>query len=133
MDLVPWTLEQKQAFVLSQFKAQDSFYRTEYPKTQFLIIEQDGVPIGRLYTDHRPANIHILDIALLPKVRGQGIGTFLLKQIFTEAEQQKKAVTIFVESCNPAKRLYERLGFKQKPSSGSMYELMERNSEEARG
>jgi hypothetical protein len=49
----------------------------------------------------------------------------LLKRILLQARQQNKAATIFVESYNPAKKLYERLGFKPKECSGSVYELME--------
>lgn len=131
VNLVPWSIEQKRAFVLSQFNAQDSFYRSQYPKTQFQIIELKGASVGRLYTDDRPETVHILDIALLPPFRRRGIGTFLLERILWQAQQQNKAATIFVESYNPAKKLYERLGFKPKECSGSMYELMEWRMEQA--
>jgi len=84
-----------------------------------------AVPAGRLYVHPRPDEIRIMDIALLPEFRGQGIGTFLLKQILAEGKEQRKAVTIHVEVFNPAMRLYERLGFKKKMSSSPVYDLME--------
>jgi ribosomal protein S18 acetylase RimI-like enzyme len=84
-----------------------------------------AVPAGRLYVHPRANEIRIMDIALLPEFRGQGIGTFLLKQILAEGKEQQKPVTIHVENFNPAMRLYERLGFKKKASASPVYELME--------
>ena len=71
-----------------------------------------GVPAGRLYIDRRLDEIHILDIALLPEHRNAGIGTVLLESLIAEATGAGKRVTIFVERNNPARSLYDRLGFR---------------------
>ncbi len=123
--LVPWTEEQKAAFVRQQFEAQDSYYREQFQTAQFQVIEFDGKPIGRLYLHNRDRALHILDISLLPEARNKGIGTFLLKQIFQKGREQGKCVTIYVEAFNPAKHLYERLGFQKKESTSPVYEFME--------
>lgn len=121
---VPWTDEQKRAFTDMQFDAQDKYYREHYPTAQFLVIEQDGTAVGRLYIDRWENEIRILDIALLPQFRGAGTGTKLLMELREEARVEGKVLTIHVEKFNPALRLYERLGFQQKQDKG-VYLLME--------
>ena len=54
-----------------------------------------------------------MDLALLPPFRGRGIGTGLLRGIFSEGDRACKRVSIHVEAFNPALRLYERLGFQR--------------------
>lgn len=121
---VPWTDEQKQAFTDSQFTAQDTHYRAHYPTAQFLVIEDAGTAIGRLYVDHWAREIRIMDIALLPRFRGAGIGSHLLGDLQKEALGAGKALSIHVEKFNPALRLYERLGFRVQEDKG-IYLLME--------
>ncbi len=122
---VPWTAEQKAAFVRQQFEAQHAFWQENYTDTNWDLIVRDGEPIGRLYVARWPNDIRIVDIALMPEHRGSGIGTRLLKRVFAEADGAGKPVSIHVESYNPAKRLYERLGFVQVGDHG-VYLLMER-------
>jgi ribosomal protein S18 acetylase RimI-like enzyme len=110
--MVPWTDDQKRAFLLQQFGAQRSHYYSYFPDTAFDIIELDGKPIGRLYLDERRTRVHIVDIALIPGSRDGGVGTAFLAAIQDYARIRGKGVDIFVERMNPAKSLYDRLGFK---------------------
>jgi ribosomal protein S18 acetylase RimI-like enzyme len=71
------------------------------------------------------SEIRIVDIALLPDYRGNGIGTALLRDLFSEADAAGKTVTIHVERFNPALRLYERLGFSVAEDKG-VYLFLER-------
>jgi ribosomal protein S18 acetylase RimI-like enzyme len=52
-----------------------------------------------------------MDIALLPERRGRGIGTRLLQELLDAGRASGRSVSIHVERENPARRLYERLGF----------------------
>jgi predicted GNAT family acetyltransferase len=70
--------------------------------------------------------IRIVDIALMPAHRSGGIGTMLLRRVFAEGDAAGKPVSIHVEVFNPARRLYERLGFVEKGAHGDVYLLMER-------
>jgi ribosomal protein S18 acetylase RimI-like enzyme len=121
--LTSWTDEQKVTFVNWQFQAQTLHYDEYYSAAEFLIIEQDGNPIGRLYVDRGPSEIEIIDIALLPQFRGSGLGTRLLRDILREGEESGKTVKIYVENFNPARRLYDRLGFQHVDDNG-VYHLM---------
>ena len=124
MAAVPWTDEDKDAFVRMQFSAQDTHYRTHRPNADFLVIERKGEPIGRLYLDRRADEIRIVDIALLPEFRGAGIGRALVEQVMDEARAAGKPVRMYVERFNPVLALYTRLGFNAISDEGVHY-LME--------
>lgn len=121
---VPWAPGQKEAFLRMQFEAQRKYYLSEYPGAEFLMILVEGRPAGRWYVHRREREIRIMDVALLPEFRGRGIGTALLRALLDEGRRHGRAVTIHVESFNPARRLYARLGFRQIASHG-VYQLME--------
>ena len=122
---MPWTDEQKAGFVGQQFAAQDAHYRRHYDDAEFDVIEVDGEPAGRLYVHRGPSEIRIVDIALLPAFRGRGIGTRLLRSLIAEGDADGRKLSIHVEANNPARRLYERLGFRPAGEHG-IYVLMER-------
>jgi ribosomal protein S18 acetylase RimI-like enzyme len=119
-----WSDEQKAMFCRMQFNAQTKDYRANYPDASFQIIERDGVAAGRLLVMRSEEGIHVIDIALLPAHRGAGIGTKLLKELQAEARAAGKKLSIYVERFNPARRLYDRLGFKQVQEK-EVYLLME--------
>lgn len=122
--LVPWDDAAKRAFVAQQFAAQDKHYREHYPGATLDVIEADGEPAGRLYVSWSDADIRIMDIALLPEFRGRGIGTRLLRELLDAGRASGRSVSIHVERENPARRLYERLGFRAVGEHG-IYLLME--------
>jgi GNAT superfamily N-acetyltransferase len=123
--LVPWTDDQRNAFVEMQFDAQDHEYRLAYPEGRFLVIEDDGEPIGRLYLARLPDQLRVIDIALLPERRRQGIGSALMALVIAEADAAGIPVTLHVEAWNPAMSLYDRLGFRP-IKQGPVYQLLER-------
>lgn len=124
MALLDWTADQKEQFLRMQFNAQHSFYHEHFTEAKFDIIQQAGNDIGRLYVDRRPAEIRIIDIAIMPDYRGKGVGGGIMQSLLDEAAGCSKSVTIHVEHNNPALRLYQRLGFRQVDDQG-VYLLME--------
>jgi ribosomal protein S18 acetylase RimI-like enzyme len=120
---VPWPDDVKEAFLRMQFAAQDRWYHEQMPDATYEVVVVDGERAGRLYVDRRDDEILIVDIALLPEQRRNGIGTRLLRELLAEAEATTKRVTIHVERSNPARRLYERLGFTDAEDQG-VYALM---------
>jgi RimJ/RimL family protein N-acetyltransferase len=121
---VPWSDEEKSAFLRQQFEAQHSHYTTYYGGAEFLVIERGGEPVGRLYLARWPAEHRIVDIALLPDWRGRELGTAILRDLCDEASEVGRAVSIHVEAFNPALHLYRRLGFSPIEDKG-VYRLME--------
>ena len=111
LQAVPWSDAEKQAFLASQFEAQRRHYRHYIPTCAFDVIVRHGEPVGRLYLEQRQTQLHIVDIALMPHARGQGVGTAILTALQARARTHAKGLGIFVEKFNPALRLYRRLGF----------------------
>jgi ribosomal protein S18 acetylase RimI-like enzyme len=107
MTLVPWTPDQKTAFLDMQFRAQRQQYQFNYPNANNQIIEFSGSPAGRLVVDRSTNETLLVDIALLPQFRNLGLGTSILRRL--QAEGRK--ITLHVVRSNPAANLYQRLGF----------------------
>lgn len=118
MGIVRWSEDEKRAFLDMQFHAQTTYYRDCYPDCAFLVIELDGERAGRLYIERDDEAIHLVDIALLPAWRGRGIGGRLMAEILGEARASGKRVSIYVEYFNPARHLYDRLGFRALDTNG---------------
>lgn len=121
--IVPWSDEEKQTFIEMQFNAQHAHYQKHYPDALWLLVEQAGQPIGRLYLEEWDGEHRIIDIALLTGLRGKGIGADILCDIQDAAASGGKRVGIHVEKENPAMSLYRRLGFISVEDKG-VYDLM---------
>lgn len=124
LSAVEWPAGEKEKFLGQQFHAQHTFYQDRFPAAKFEIVELFGKPVGRLYVDRREDEIRLIDIALVPETRNEGIGGALLRDLIDEARQRGQPLRIHVEKFNPALRLYRRLGFRDVEDQG-VYFLME--------
>jgi GNAT superfamily N-acetyltransferase len=121
---VPWSPEQKQAFIEMQHAAQQAHYRKFYPEGEQSVILWGGRPVGRVYVARIEKQIRILDITVLPGYRNRRVGSTIIKELMSEGERTGKPVAIMVESYNPSLALFERLGFTQGETKGA-HVLME--------
>ncbi|MEJ0026240.1 MAG: GNAT family N-acetyltransferase [Rhizomicrobium sp.] len=118
--LASWPAQQRELFLDDQFRFQSMHYRRVYEHADFLIVEREGKPVGRLILDRRPDDWRIVDISLLPQSRGRGLGTALLRAVQREAVSAgAKTVSLSVENANPARALYARLGFVEGEDGGT--------------
>ena len=124
MAMVPWTDEQRSAFVRHQYAAQRNHYRAEYPTAQHSILFKDDVPVGMLYIDFTQADVKIVDLIISPSSRNLGIGSSLLKVLQSEASGLQKPLTVFVDQQDRSINFFERLGFKPVEEQG-MHILLE--------
>ncbi len=125
MKLLPWSNDEKEAFLRSQFQFQQQHYRQSYPDATFAIIVVGNDEIGRLYVQRRVEEILIIDIALLPEHRGKGIGSRIVRDLLQEASETGRSVVIHVSKTNAAAiSLYQRLGFEPVEDMG-LYDRME--------
>ena len=86
-----------------------------------VVAADDGRPIGAAWVrllagaeKNYPAidnDVPELAIAVLPEQIGQGIGGKLLARLLEDAKPIYPAIVLSVREANPARRLYERLGF----------------------
>ena len=79
------------------------------------VVEQGGCVVGFVCFRVVGEEAELLNLAVLPSFRGQGIGAFLVRQTLLEvAEKGGQRIFLEVRDVNlPALRLYERLGFEQ--------------------
>jgi ribosomal protein S18 acetylase RimI-like enzyme len=120
-----WSDREKDAFVRMQFAAQHRHYTTHYPSARFDVVLADGEPAGRLYVDRTPHDLHVIEISIAPAWRNRGIGARLLAELFAEADATGRVTSVYVEIHNPARRLYDRLGF-EAVETGPIYLRLER-------
>ena len=123
MAMVPWSEEQKHAFLEMQFNAQRQSYLELFPEAEHNVIMHDGVSAGRLIVDRNGERILLVDIALLPEHRNQGIGSRLISELKTEAEKGGKPLWLDVETFNPVRLFYERIGFRKIDETGFYWRL----------
>jgi len=123
MQQTGWDEAQKDEFLRMQFDAQHIYYHEQFPDAEYDLILSNNKPVGRLYVHRRDDEIRIVDIALLPEHRRDGIGSTLLKELITEASRSGKPIQIHVEKFNPALGLYKRMGFVETGDTG-VYLLM---------
>ena len=75
------------------------------------IVEFEGKDIGRITLKDSKEGRWIVAIHLLPAYQGKGIGKYLLKKVIDKAIKEQKDLYLTVLKVNPAKKLYEKLGF----------------------
>ena len=125
--LTGWPASQCEAFVRQQHRAQQVHYTRHFPGSVcHLILVQGDEIAGRLWLDERGNRLHILDITVLPAWRGQGLGTRCLQTLAERAAARGQGLSIQVEIHNPARRLYERLGFVADGQPQGLHQAMHR-------
>lgn len=80
-----------------------------YESAEILIQENRAVGLVKVVRDG--LNWELLQVQLSPSIQSQGIGTTLLQQLVFEAHCANASLRLSVLKANPARRLYERLGF----------------------
>jgi ribosomal protein S18 acetylase RimI-like enzyme len=91
---------------------QERFRRSFDPSSQRIVV-LEGKDIGVLAIEEKEEEVFLSKLYIHPEYQGQGIGTRLIGSILDQAFRCGQPVTLRVLKVNPAKRLYERLGFVQ--------------------
>lgn len=87
------------------------------------ILLLDGVPVGLLKLARDAGEWEIIQIQLSAATRGRGAGSALLASIIDEATRADADVMLKVLKANPARRLYQRLGFVVVGEDGAEYRM----------
>ena len=94
----------------------DEAYQTKrfaehFSPARYQIVVVEGGDAGALSVEDRADEVFLADIELLPEYRGRGLGTAIIAAIVADAAARGLPVSLQVLKVNPARRLYERLGF----------------------
>ena len=77
-------------------------------------IQVDGADAGWAVVNTLPDEVRLVDIMVLPELRGRGIGTAVIREILAVGAAAGKPVRLNVDIMNRgAFQLYERLGFRR--------------------
>ncbi len=112
-----WELHEKtfRTYVEATWGWDEPWQRQNFRDTRDLsryeIIVRKGQDIGCIRIDDQQDLLFLDYIALLPKYQNQGFGTELVREILTRAARRGVPVRLRILKVNPARALYERLGF----------------------
>jgi ribosomal protein S18 acetylase RimI-like enzyme len=87
------------------------FFQERFNRQARQIILFNGQAAGSLGLEWQEEALYIAYIALNSAYQGQGIGTVIIEDVIRQGREAGLPVTLGVLKGNPAKRLYDRLGF----------------------
>lgn len=83
----------------------------------------DGAPAGLLKAHRTDTEWVVVQLQITPALQGRGIGERALRTVLRAAQADALPVTLKVLKGNPAKRLYDRLGFEIVSEDGSQFHM----------
>ena len=95
------------------WSCEDFFFAAKYPYCDFFVAELNGKIVACAGVEFFQDGAEIQSLAVAPKCRGQGIGTYLLMMLI-DAVKRRGLKTIILEvrpSNTAAIKLYENFGF----------------------
>ncbi len=90
---------------------QTADFRQRWVVAEVRIITRDGTALGWLQTAAEADALFLKQLFVEVRHQRQGVGTEVMRRLIDEAANAGRAVTLGVVKTNPAKRLYDRLGF----------------------
>jgi GNAT superfamily N-acetyltransferase len=87
-------------------------FRDRWNVAEVEIISCDHIEIGWVQTSIVDGALYLGQIFIVPPFQRRGIGTGVIIGIIDKATKADRPVTLSVVKANPAKKLYERLGFR---------------------
>ena len=117
-----------------QFTAQDATFLAHRPRAMRRVVMDSNMVIGRIIVDWPDATTsHGVDIAVHPDHRTSGAGLAMLRAWLDVADADGRCCTLDVIADNPARRIYQRLGFVEDAGEpGAPYCFMTREPRPAR-
>ncbi len=107
----------------AQFAAQATGYRNAFPQADHFVVCRGDRPVGRMVTAREVHAMVLLDIALVPAVRGRGWGRLLVRRLQEEARALGVPLRLHVERTSRALAWYLSLGFAVRGEEGLHSEL----------
>lgn len=87
-------------------------FQAHFDPSRYQVVVVASGDVGAICVEWGTDQVFLADIAILPDWRGRGLGTALITAVLQEAQQREIPVALQVLKGNPARQLYERLGFR---------------------
>jgi len=101
----------REAFRTAGDPAEEAKAERALASLPFSVVEAAGEPVGYISLVHADDHDVVHELAVDPAVQARGLGTSVLRRVQEEARGRGVPVRLSVHDDNPARRLYERLGF----------------------
>jgi len=119
-----WDDIQLRPVLQMQYRARIKGFAQQFSGLQdFVICDIQQQPIGELLLNHSAGEIRVVDLCISSAYQGRGIATQLLSELQYTAATKAAMITLSVDHGNPARRLYERLGFQEIASDALQVEM----------
>ncbi len=104
-------------YVIATFGAWDPQWQRERFNQRFVpgnirILRLDGQDIGILWVEEKDGTLFLGNLHILPELQRRGLGTAAVRIFLGDADERGLDATLQVLRVNPARRFYERLGFR---------------------
>ena len=128
---VDWLIELRRQ-TMTSYLEQSGFRLSEDAMKQRVLHHFDDIRIiafedrevGMIKVARNAKSWMLIQIQILPESQGRGIGTALLGNLLTDARRHRVPLQLSVLKVNPAKSLYERLGFRVTGETADSYEML---------
>lgn len=113
-EVADWPDEPGAAFLAQQFEAQRTGWGHTFPGSDHEVIMLGAQPVGRLWVYWSEEECLIVDLALLPEYRRQGVGTQVVEELLSNADRAGVPARAHVERTNTAAlAFWTQLGFRE--------------------
>ena len=102
---------------------QKASFAVQWKPEEVRIIVLDGQDIGWFQVAEMPKEFRLLQFFVFPVYQRTGVGTEVLGNLLGACRSTGKSVALTVLKNNPARRLYERLGFSVVGEVGVKFEM----------
>ncbi len=87
------------------------------------IVVANGQDIGHLVLEDTGEELYLAALFIDPAWQNKGLGREIIQEVIANANKAGQIVSLQVLRVNPAKRLYERLGFEVVGETGTQYKM----------
>ena len=93
-------------------KDQERLFEAKWKSHDYQIIELNGDPIGTVWITRESDHLWLREIQISPDRQNRGVGTRIMSDLLRQSNESGLPLRLRVLTQNPARRLYERMGFK---------------------
>lgn len=98
-------------------------FRQNFRPDHVQVIVLDGHDAGLLHVVRSPEEIRLVNIQISPEFQNRGLGTTVMHGLLAEARTAGLPLRLQVLKVNPARRLYERIGFTVAGETETHYQM----------